>query len=138
LGRLNPAALFGVNNSNLKKIKSYFPKLSVVARGSQIAVKGDEETMDVFEKKIALLVNHLKKFDILTENNIDNLMLTEGDSLLNSPAGGDAIVYGNAGLKITARTVNQKSSFKPFLKTIWSLFPDLQVPEKPIQPWLWR
>lgn len=116
LGRLNPAALFGVNNSNLKKIKSYFPKLSVVARGSQIAVKGDEETMDVFEKKIALLVNHLKKFDILTENNIDNLMLTEGDSMLNSPAGGDAIVYGNAGLKITARTVNQKKLVQAILK----------------------
>ena len=72
--------------------------------------------MDVFEKKIALLVNHLKKFDILTENNIDNLMLTEGDSLLNSPAGGDAIVYGNAGLKITARTVNQKKLVQAILK----------------------
>ena len=88
----------------------------MVARGSQIAVKGDEETMDVFEKKIALLVNHLKKFDILTENNIDNLMLTEGDSLLNSPAGGDTIVYGNAGLKITARTVNQKKLVQAILK----------------------
>jgi phosphate starvation-inducible PhoH-like protein len=108
LGRLNPAALFGVNNSNLKKIKIFFPKLSVIARGSQIVVKGDEETMDIFEMKINLLINHLKKFDLLTENNIENLMLSEGDSLLNTPAGGDTIVYGNSGLKITARTVNQK------------------------------
>lgn len=108
LGRLNPAALFGVNNSNLKKIKTFFPKLSVIARGSQIVIKGDEETMDVFEMKINLLIHHLKKFDLLTENNIENLMLSEGDSLLNTPAGGDTIVYGNSGLKITARTVNQK------------------------------
>ncbi|MFM7565527.1 MAG: PhoH family protein [Flavobacteriales bacterium] len=108
LGRLNPAALFGVNNSNLKKIKTFFPKLSVIARGSQIVIKGDEETMDVFEMKINLLIHHLKKFDLLTENNIENLMLIEGDSLLNTPAGGDTIVYGNSGLKITARTVNQK------------------------------
>jgi phosphate starvation-inducible PhoH-like protein len=34
--------------------------------------------------------------------------LSEGESLLNTPAGGDTIVYGNSGLKITARTVNQK------------------------------
>ena len=116
LGGINAAAFFGVNNQNLKQLKSYFPKLKIVARGNILTIAGDEEVMDEFEKKFDLILRHFHKFNGVTESNIDNLMLTEGDSLLNSPAGGDAIVYGNAGLKITARTVNQKKLVQAILK----------------------
>lgn len=108
LNGINAAAFFGVNNQNLKQLKSFFPKLSVVARGHKLIIKGEEEILDQFEIKLMLLLKHFEKFNELTENNIENLMLTDGDKLLSSDNGSETLVHGNGGVKIKARTVNQK------------------------------
>ena len=105
---INAAAFFGVNNQNLKHIKSFFPKLSIVARGHRIQVKGEDEHIDFFEHKMNLMMHHFEKFNQLSENNIDNLMLHEGEKLLNNDDGSETLVHGNGGVKIKARTVNQK------------------------------
>lgn len=105
---LNPAELFGVNNANLRHIKSFFPKLKIVARGNLISIHGDEEVMDEFERKFDLLMQHFHKFNHLSENNIDNLMLVDGPNLLSNDDGSETLVHGNGGTKIKARTVNQK------------------------------
>jgi phosphate starvation-inducible PhoH-like protein len=84
---VNPAAFFGVNNLNLKHLKSFFPKLSIVARGNKITVKGDEDMLDHFEVKFNLMVQHFTQFNALTENNIDNLMLADGEKLLSTDNG---------------------------------------------------
>jgi phosphate starvation-inducible PhoH-like protein len=44
----------------------------------------------------------------VTENNIDNLMLEEGEKMISSDDGSETIVHGNQGVKIKARTLNQK------------------------------
>ena len=108
LGGINAAAFFGVNNQNLKHLKSFFPKLSIVARGHKITVKGEEEIIDQFELKLALLLGHFDRFNSLSENNIDNLMLSDGEKLLHTDNGSETLVHGNGGVKIKARTVNQK------------------------------
>ena len=108
LGGINAAAFFGVNNQNLKHLKSFFPKLSIVARGHKITVKGEEEIIDQFELKLALLLRHFDRFNSLSENNIDNLMLSDGEKLLHTDNGSETLVHGNGGVKIKARTVNQK------------------------------
>jgi phosphate starvation-inducible PhoH-like protein len=97
-----------VNNANLKHIKSFFPKLKVVARGNLITIMGDEEVMDEFERKFELVVQHFHKFNAVTENNIDNLMLDEGQKMISTDDGSETIVHGNQGVKIKARTLNQK------------------------------
>jgi phosphate starvation-inducible PhoH-like protein len=108
LGGINAAAFFGVNNQNLKHLKSFFPKLSIVARGHKILVKGEEEIIDQFEIKLSLLLRHFERFNSLSENNIDNLMLSDGEKLLHTDNGSETLVHGNGGVKINARTVNQK------------------------------
>ena len=105
---LNPAEIFGVNDANLRHIKTFFPKLKITARGNMISLNGDEEVMDEFERKFNLLIQHYHKFNHLTENNIDNLMLEDGSKLLSSDDGSEILVHGNGGAKIKARTVNQK------------------------------
>jgi phosphate starvation-inducible PhoH-like protein len=105
---INPVELFGVNNANLKHIKSFFPKLKVVARGNLITIMGDEEVMDEFERKFELVIQHFHKFNAVTENNIDNLMLEEGQKMISTDDGSETIVHGNQGVKIKARTLNQK------------------------------
>lgn len=105
---INPAELLGVNNAKLKYIKGFFPKLKVVARGNVLTIAGDEEVMDEFERKFNLIIQHFNKYNNLTENNIDNLMLEDGSKMLNSERGGEILVHGNQGSKIKAKTINQR------------------------------
>jgi len=105
---INPAELFGVNNTNLKHIKSFFPKLKIIARDNMLTLTGDEEVLDEFGRKFDLLLQHFNKFNSLTENNIDNLMLDEGSKMISTDDGSETIVHGNQGVKIKARTLNQK------------------------------
>jgi phosphate starvation-inducible PhoH-like protein len=64
--------------------------------------------MDEFERKFELLLKHYHKFNSLTENNVDNLMMEEGAKMISSDDGSETIVHGNQGVKIKARTLNQK------------------------------
>jgi len=105
---INPAEFFGVNDANLRYLKTFFPKLKIIARGNTILLNGDEEVMYEFERKFELLVAHFNKFNFLSENSIDNLMLSDGSKLLSNDDGSETLVHGNGGVKIKARTINQK------------------------------
>ncbi len=105
---VNPAELFGVRNVKLKYIKSFFPKLKVIARGNIVTIAGDEEVMEEFQRKFDLILRHFHKFNRLTENNIDNLMMDDGQKLLNTEEKDEILVYGNHGNKISPRTINQR------------------------------
>lgn len=104
----NPVEFFGVNNTNLKYLKKYFPQLKIASRGNTLTLSGEDDLIDQFEHKIALLLKHLEKYNSLSENNIDNLMLDDGASLIGGRQSSDVILHGNGGNKIRARTVNQK------------------------------
>ena len=105
---INPVELFGVNNANLKHVKSFFPKLKVVARGNVLTIAGEEEVMDEFERKFELIIQHYHKYNAVTENNIDNLMMEDGSKMISLDDGSETIVHGNGGTKIKARPLNQK------------------------------
>ena len=64
-----------------------------------ITLNGDEEVMDEFERKFNLLTQHYQKFNHLTENNIDNLMLDDGSKMLSTEDGSEILVHGNGGGK---------------------------------------
>lgn len=106
--KINPVELFGVNNSLFKHIKSFFPKLKISSRGNELTITGDEEVMDEFERKFDLIIQHYNKYNSLSENNIDNLMMTDGSSMISTDDGSETLVHGNGGVKIKARTLNQK------------------------------
>lgn len=79
-----------------------------MARGHEVTVLGDEETMDEFERKLELLIRHFQQFNALSENNIDNLMLEDGSKMIATDYGSETLVHANGGVKIKARTLNQK------------------------------
>lgn len=106
---INPVDLYGVNNNNLNIIKSYFPKLKVVARGDVLKAIGEDKEIDLFEQKVGLLIQHLLKYKQLTENNIERLMdKVEENSSSVMKHDDEIIVYGNSGLVVKARTANQR------------------------------
>jgi phosphate starvation-inducible PhoH-like protein len=104
---VNPVELFGVNNSKLKHIKSFYPKLKVVARGNVLAVSGDSEEVHDFEKKFQLIIDFFIKYNSLSDNEVSALMGEDG-ALMVSNAVNDVLVHGNGGAKIRARTQNQR------------------------------
>ena len=104
---VNPVELFGVNNSKLKHIKSFYPKLKVVARGNVLTVSGDSEEVHDFEKKFHLIIDFFIKYNSLSDNEVTALMGEDG-ALMVSNAVNDVLVHGNGGAKIRARTQNQR------------------------------
>lgn len=105
---VDPRELLGVNNKKFQFIGQYFPKLKLIARGNMIKALGDAAQLDVFESKIALFLEHLRKYNQLTESNIERLMTTDAEEILKDSAGDTVLVHGNAGLQIKARTANQR------------------------------
>lgn len=105
---VNLLDLFGMNEEKLALIKSYFPKLKIVARGNELKAFGDDSELIRFEEKLELIVSYLQKFSRLNKAHIETLMLDDGAELLNKSSKDDVLLFGNKGLQITARTPNQQ------------------------------
>ena len=103
---IDPIDLYGPRNSKLNLIKSYFPKLKINARGSELHILGEEEIINEFQKKLDLLIQHYQKYNRLTESNIDRLMMDDAEDVLKLDD--DVIVHGSHGKLIKARTSNQR------------------------------
>jgi len=103
-------AFFGANGANLRLIKGYFSQLKIVQRGAKIKATGSDSLLDEFEAKLTLLLQHLEKYNFLTEDSINNILnKNEKGASLSVPGGEEVLVYGNKGRTIRARTVNQKA-----------------------------
>lgn len=105
---INPVDLFGANDVKLKLIKSFFPKLKIVARGTTLKVLGETKLLQEFSDSMDLLIQHFEKYNGLTENNIKNVLGDKGNTVVQSSKGDEIIVFGNRGLQVKARTVNQR------------------------------
>jgi phosphate starvation-inducible protein PhoH and related proteins len=105
---INPVDIFGVNEEKLNILRTYFPKLKLIARGSSLKIMGDDDNIKEFEKKLDLMLAHFHKYNTLTEGNIDNLMLENGEEILKGEQGKDLILFGNGGHPIKAKTKNQR------------------------------
>ena len=114
---VSPVDLFGVNDSKLKIIRDQFPALKLVSRGENIKAIGSQKDIDAFEKKLRLLIQHLLKFKQLTESNIERLLHDEHKELETQLSEKDEVlVFGNSGILVKARTVNQRKLVKSILK----------------------
>ena len=106
LSGIDPLEIYGARNTKLDLIKSYYPKLKIITRGSSITVLGELEVIEQFETKLAVLIAHFNKYNRLTDSNIDRLIMEDHDVVLEL---NDAIiVHGNHGKIIKARTANQR------------------------------
>jgi len=110
-----PIDIFGVNDQKLKLIRQYFPKLKLISRDNTIKVIGDPEIVEHFELKWERMIKHVVRYNSLTENNIETLLLQKDDAQSDSDDG-DVIVHGNGGMQIKARTVNQRKLVKASLE----------------------
>ena len=105
---IDPVVILGPQNSQIDKIQSLFPKLKIVSRGNEIKCMGEEEEVSRFVEKMDDLLHFAARYNKLTEEDIDNLLLDpeHRKGVVNGEYD-DVLVFGPSGKGIKARTVNQ-------------------------------
>jgi phosphate starvation-inducible PhoH-like protein len=104
---ITPLEFYGVNESKLKVMTKYFPKLKLVARGQDLKLIGDDNSMKVFEHRFKLLQGHFNKYGSLPLKEIERMLLSESDEEIGKEDD-SVLVYGHNGVLVRARTENQK------------------------------
>jgi phosphate starvation-inducible PhoH-like protein len=113
--QIDPAVLWGPNNDHFEIIKKQYPKLKLVARGSEVKVLGDEQELTIFQEKFNHLVQHVEKFDSLNVNDVERILgakpsakaTAAGEGTTDKFASGEVLVFGPNGIMVRARTPNQ-------------------------------
>ena len=109
LSEINPREFFGQRNANIAKLKEYFPKLKIVARGNKIKAYGDEDLLEEFDKRVAMLVEHFGKYNKIDENVIERVLTsTSKEDYETTKESGDVLVHGVSGKLIKPQTANQR------------------------------
>lgn len=121
LEEIDPMEIYGVNNRILDRIRRYFPKLKIVARGSDIYLEGSEKDMTLFEERLNTLIEIRQRKRNLNEDDVDRLFDYENFPQVNQeelsmPQETYNIVYGNDGRVVKARTRNQKRLVDEYYK----------------------
>lgn len=112
---INPAVLWGPNNDHFEIIKKQYPKLKIVARGSEVKVLGDEHELTAFKDKFGYLLQHVEKYDNLNITDIERILgakaiepTASADGQNDKSTTGEVIVFGPNGIMVKARTANQR------------------------------
>ena len=105
---IDPKDFFGPQNKNIKVLKSNFPNLKIVARGSQIKAYGKSEDLSELEIRINKIINYFLKYNIISDNEIETLITKSDTELVTSAESHKPILHGVSGRIIKARTLNQR------------------------------
>lgn len=114
LENVNPAVLWGPNNDHFEIIKKQYPKLKIVARGSDVKILGEENELGIFRDKFDHLLKHVEKYDSLNITDIERILGAKvpepvsNENTNDKSTTGEVIVFGPNGLLVKARTANQR------------------------------
>jgi phosphate starvation-inducible protein PhoH and related proteins len=105
---IDPVIFFGTNNSLLDKIRSFFPKIKIMARGNEIKCMGEEGEITVFAEKFNEIFEYYRKYNRLDEQDIEKYFF-DAEHMKSASKGEfeQVIVFGTSGKPVRARTVNQ-------------------------------
>ncbi len=119
LQEIDPVDIYGIQNKVIDRLISYYPKMKVAARGSEIFLKGNKADISDFESKINSLITIRSKKRNLNQDDVDKLFEVSQQTQIDEPEteSNDIIVYGNEGKIIRARTKNQKRLLEVYCKS---------------------
>ena len=105
---IDPIVFLGTNNSILDKIRSFFPKIKILARGNEIKCMGEEAEITVFAEKFNELLDYYRKYHRLDEQDIEKYFF-DAEHMKTASSGEfeQVIVFGTSGKPVRARTANQ-------------------------------
>lgn len=115
---INPVDLYGEKNSNFNLIKKTFPDLTFNSRGNNLKISGNKKETQKAKSKVEQLVKILRKEEVLTTQNVKDVLngnmgyeleqASDEEANNNGPVKANVILYGNHAKAIKARTRNQK------------------------------
>ena len=109
LNEVDPQDFFGQQNIHIDKLRDYFPKLKIVARGSDIIAFGEQTILKEFQKRVDMLITHFGKFNKLNEEIIERVIMSNKPEDLDLSSGEDRfILHGVGGKIIKAQSFNQQ------------------------------
>jgi phosphate starvation-inducible PhoH-like protein len=111
LESVDPVAFYGVNNSHIQLIKTLFPKLRIMARGTVMKIIGDEGELDLFIRKIREVEAYCEEYNALNEDVILDIVKGRNPTTVRQD---NLIIHGVNGRAIVARTENQQRLVKSF------------------------
>ena len=102
-------SLFGSFDENIKLIEKEY-SVSILTRGSEIKIQGDEESCDKAKRVISKLLYLLNKGEALTEQNIRYVisLVNDGNEDKLSSISSDCICISAKGKPIKPKTLGQK------------------------------
>jgi phosphate starvation-inducible protein PhoH and related proteins len=112
---IDPVVLFGTNNLLLDKIRGFFPKIKIVARGNELKCLGEEDEIALFAERFNEIVEYYKKYNRIEEEDLEKFFFDPEH--MKSASKGDfeqVIVFGTSGKPIRARTVHQFQLVKDY------------------------
>lgn len=126
LENIDHVVFFGANNSLLDKIRSFFPKIKILARGNEIKLIGEESEITVLAEKFNDLIEYYQKYHRLDQEDIEKYFF-DAEHMKSATEGEfeHVLVFGTSGKPIRARTVNQVSLVNEYKKN------DLIIAEGP-------
>ena len=110
LEEINPKDFFGAHNSTIEALKKYYPKIKIVARGTQLKIFGESVLLDEFEIRLERLIKYYNKYNKLDENSMERILTSNGkeEKAVASKRVKDVLVHGVAGRLIKPQTENQR------------------------------
>ena len=109
LSEIDPQDFFGHQNIHIEKLGDYFPKLKIVARGTNIRAYGEQSLLKEFEKRVNMLMTHFGKFNKLNEEIIDRIVMSNDLGDFNPSYDKESfILHGVGGKIIKAQSHNQQ------------------------------
>jgi len=106
ISKINLLELFGIHEKKLNLIRTFYPEIKFILRGTKLQIQGKQEEVDKFINHFNLMLQHLEKYSSLTESNIENIILKIGSNILD--VNDEVLVYGPKGKVVKARTHNQR------------------------------
>ena len=104
-----PLLLFGFNDQYLRRIEAAFPETRIVARGTELKLRGPKKQVDRIERVIGELVVVLNRNGTLTEDDVATVLdVARVGSGLRTPGASDAILFTPAGGIVKAKTPGQE------------------------------
>mgnify|MGYP001259942051 FL=1 len=109
LSEVDPQDFFGHQNIHIEKLGDYFPKLKIVARGTNIRAYGEQPLLKEFEKRVNMLMTHFGKFNKLNGEIIDRIVMSNDLGDINPSYDKESfILHGVGGKIIKAQSHNQQ------------------------------
>ena len=104
---VDPQLFYGEDDTNINHIRTLFPKLKIVARGTKLIAFGEEHLLADFQQQLEKLIAYATKYNRLDHRAIDSILSTTESESSEKESETDIILHGVNGKVIRPQTKNQ-------------------------------